>query len=291
MADELLTVFHFNDVYNIQPYDQEPKGGAAYFHTLLHREKNKYKHPLTLFSGDAFSPSPISAEFDGENMLKPLNSFGIDLACYGNHEFDYELERVIDLTSRTNFPWLLSNIYDKRTERRLAEGLETYIFNVNGVKIGVFSLAEKEWIDTLYPIYKEICTYIPFIDFAETMVVKLREQEKCDLVIALTHMMKYNDIKLANKVKGIDLILGGHDHHIVHEMINDTVLVKSGNDFKNFSIIRVQRNNGKEIPASKIEGDITVVSNKWWTFEVELKTVHHENEKIEPNKELNEYVE
>jgi 5'-nucleotidase len=36
------------------------------------------------------------------------------------------------------------------------------------------------------------------------------------MVIALTHMMKYNDMKLANEVRGIDLILGGHDHLIVH---------------------------------------------------------------------------
>ena len=47
------------------------------------------------------------------------------------------------------------------------------------------------------------------------MVEKLRE-EKCDLVLALTHMMKCNDIKLAKEVQGIDLILGGHDHLIVH---------------------------------------------------------------------------
>lgn len=58
--EELLTIFHFNDVYNIQPGQVEPKGGAAYFNTLLHREKQKYKHHLTLFSGDAFSPSLLS---------------------------------------------------------------------------------------------------------------------------------------------------------------------------------------------------------------------------------------
>lgn len=73
------------------------------------------------------------------------------------------------------------------------------------------------------------------------MVHKLREEEKCDVVIALTHMMKYNDIKLAKNIKGIDLILGGHDHLIVHEKVNDSVLVKSGTDFRNFSIIKVHR--------------------------------------------------
>jgi len=147
----------------------------------------------------------------------------------------------MDMTKRSGFPWLLSNIYDRRTQRRLAEGLETYIFNKNGVRVGVFSLAEKEWIDTLYPYYKEICEYIPFIDFATRMVYKLRNEEKCDLVIALTHMMKYNDIKLAKEVKGIDLILGGHDHLIVHEKINETVLVKSGTDFRHFSVLKLAR--------------------------------------------------
>lgn len=74
-------------------------------------------------------------------MIKPLNALGIDLACFGNHDLDYELDHVMKLIKMTNFPWLLSNVYDKRTQRRLAEGLETYIFEKNGVKIGVFSLA------------------------------------------------------------------------------------------------------------------------------------------------------
>lgn len=118
-----LTIFHFNDVYNIQPYQEEPKAGAAYSQALLQREKAKYPHPITLFSGDAFSPSLISTEFEGQNMIKPLNAFGIDLACFGNHDLDYELEHVMELVKQTNFPWLLSNVYDVRTGRRLAEGL------------------------------------------------------------------------------------------------------------------------------------------------------------------------
>jgi 5'-nucleotidase len=65
------------------------------------------------------------------------------------------------------------------------------------------------------------------------------------MVIALTHMMKSNDIKLAKSVKGIDLILGGHDHLVTHEKYNDSVMVKSGTDFRNFSIIKVNKNEGK----------------------------------------------
>lgn len=57
------------------------------------------------------------------------------------------------------------------------------------------------------------------------------------MVIALTHMMKYNDVKLAQSVSGIDLILGGHDHLIVQEKVNESVIIKSGTNFRNFSII------------------------------------------------------
>jgi 5'-nucleotidase len=57
------------------------------------------------------------------------------------------------------------------------------------------------------------------------------------MIIALTHMMKYNDVKLAQNVEGIDLILGGHDHLIVHELVKKSVVTKSGTNFRNFSII------------------------------------------------------
>lgn len=58
-----MTIFHFNDVYDIQPDTKEPKAGAAYFNSLLQRCKKNYLHPLTLFSGDAFAPSLLSTEF------------------------------------------------------------------------------------------------------------------------------------------------------------------------------------------------------------------------------------
>jgi len=57
---------------------------------------DSYRRPstLTLFSGDVFSPSLLSAEYKGENMIRPLNSFKIDLACLGNHDLDYPIEHV-----------------------------------------------------------------------------------------------------------------------------------------------------------------------------------------------------
>lgn len=50
-------------------------------------------------------------------------------------------------------------------------------------------------------------------------------------------MMNYNDIILAKEVDGIDLVLGGHDHYIMHEQINNTLVIKSGTDFQHFNKI------------------------------------------------------
>lgn len=121
------------------------------------------------------------------------------------------------------------------------------------------------------------------------MVHKLRNEMKCDIVIALTHMMKYNDIKLAQQVQGIDLILGGHDHMVAHEMHADSMLVKSGTDFRHFSIIRIADNHGQEW-SGEVSSGTTRHRSKKWMFEVELKEVHHEKEAIVPDVELDHYI-
>jgi 2',3'-cyclic-nucleotide 2'-phosphodiesterase (5'-nucleotidase family) len=51
------------------------------------------------------------------------------------------------------------------------------------------------------------------------MVKKLRDELKCELVVAVSHMTLVNDRKLAEEVLGIDIIFGGHDHLLVHEKI------------------------------------------------------------------------
>ena len=56
--ESFLSILHFNDVYNIEPNTTEPKAGAARFMTCLNSLKQlNTDSTLTLFSGDAFSPS------------------------------------------------------------------------------------------------------------------------------------------------------------------------------------------------------------------------------------------
>ena len=53
--EKVLTILHFNDVYNIESGTQEPVGGAARFLTAL--KSMSHLDPMILFSGDVFAPS------------------------------------------------------------------------------------------------------------------------------------------------------------------------------------------------------------------------------------------
>ncbi|KZR97668.1 Uncharacterized protein APZ42_007325, partial [Daphnia magna] len=57
-----------------------------------------------------------------EQMVPVLNACGIQCAVYGNHDFDFGIEVLMQRAQATTFPWLMSNVIDNETRRPLAEG-------------------------------------------------------------------------------------------------------------------------------------------------------------------------
>ncbi|GFG38259.1 hypothetical protein Cfor_01900 [Coptotermes formosanus] len=234
MGSLSVTILHYNDVYNIESRVMEPVGGAARFCAAI----KSYSHlnPLVLFSGDAFSPSMLSSFTKGEQMVPVLNECGTHCAVFGNHDFDFGLEVLSDRVSETKFPWLMSNVIDQETGRPLGDGKITHVIDWNGKTIGLVGLVEQEWLDTLANINPEEVTFIDFVEAGRKLGAQLK-QEGCDYVIALTHMRNPNDVKLAENVDEIDLILGGHDHVYEVKQVNGKYIIKSGTDFRHFSKI------------------------------------------------------
>ena len=140
------------------------------------------------------------------------------------------------MSQETNFPWLLSNVYDITTDGTLADGKVTHIITWHGKKLGFIGLIEEEWIATLSTVDPEDLEYIDFVFEGRRLAQELRA-EGVDYVIALTHMRWPNDIRLAENVEEIDLILGGHDHDFGCRQVNGRTVVKSGTDFRNYALI------------------------------------------------------
>jgi 5'-nucleotidase len=75
--------------------------------------------------------------------------------------------------------------------------------------------------------------------FAKRTAEYLKKELKCDMVIALTHMRNHADKDFPNKVPNVDLVLGGHDHVIMEELINGIPVIKSGTNFNNVGLIKI----------------------------------------------------
>ena len=85
-------------------------------------------------------------------MMPFLQKAGISVACVGNHDFDFGIETLGDLVSRTPFPWLMSNVKMKATGDNLSNTKDWEVVSHAGYKIGLIGLAEFDWLETINTI-------------------------------------------------------------------------------------------------------------------------------------------
>lgn len=79
-------------------------------------------------------------------MVEAFKKLNVDVACLGNHELDFGIERAKDLIERTEVPWIISNMKD--LEGNPIAGCEEYkIVDRDGFKMGIMGFAERAWLD------------------------------------------------------------------------------------------------------------------------------------------------
>ena len=215
-----ITILHTNDMHShIHPFKSgrnKGLGGMAQRATLIQKIRQNEKNVLLLDAGDIFQGTPYFNFYGGELELKLMSIMNYDAATLGNHDFDNGLKGLKRQLKHAKFPFLTAN-YDF-SNTILQNTFNPYkTFNKGGVKIGVFGLGIK--LDGLVPkkLFGETVYKNP-IKTANHYALILKEEEKCDLIICLSHLgLKYktnkvSDIKLAQNTKNIDLIIGGHTH-------------------------------------------------------------------------------
>ncbi|KAG2499917.1 hypothetical protein HYH03_002204 [Edaphochlamys debaryana] len=249
-----LVVLHFNDVYSIEAAMREPVGGAARLASKVKEFRDRGQNPLVLFSGDAYNPSLMSTMTLGAQMVPVLNEIGVNVACIGNHDFDWGVDNLVKLNSQCNFPWLMANVLQKDSDLPFASAQATWLHDWGGIKVGIVGLAEEDWLTTLGTVEPEDVAYVDFVEMGRRKARELKAQG-AEVLIALTHMREPNDRKLAAEVPEFHLILGGHDHQYVSAFIepHNNLLVKSGTEFRDLSAIRVALSGPGTDPALSVE--------------------------------------
>ena len=217
-----LVVLHTNDTHScILPLksalaDTAIAGRGGYLRRIAMIKEERAKNPdLLLFdSGDFSQGSSYYTMFKGDVEVELMNRMNYDAATIGNHEFDFGLDNMARLFRKANFPIVCSNYDFADTE--LKDIVKPYItLKRQGVKIGVFALCPRMEGLVSTKNYGPL-KFLDPAEMAQKYIDILRRQEKCDLVICISHMgwaaSEYTDEMVLQQIEGCDLVLGGHTH-------------------------------------------------------------------------------
>jgi len=218
---EKLVILHTNDTHSrIDPFDSgdfKGMGGVSARKTLIDQVRKEEKNVLLVDAGDIFQGTPYFNLFNGEIEMKAMSYLGYDMGTIGNHDFDNGEENLAKQMQYANFPFVVSN-YDVKNSA-LATKIYPYKTLKKGkIKIGIFGLGIE--LDGLVSKknYGEIIYQNP-IEVAQKMSNLLKHDEKCDIVLCLSHLgysykekNKVSDLVLAQNVDNLDIVIGGHTH-------------------------------------------------------------------------------
>jgi|TARA_B110000971_G_scaffold14538_1_gene13463 5'-nucleotidase len=229
-----ITILHTNDVHShVEAFGPNAgknsnKGGVAKRATLVESVRKENPNTLLLDAGDIFQGTPYFNFYGGELEFKLMSLLKYDVATIGNHDFDNGINGLYAQLPHAKFDFVSAN-YDFSNTIMDTHVKPYKTFVKEGVKIGVFGLGIE--LDGLVTkeAYKET-KYLNPIAIAQDMSRVLKTEEKCDLIICLSHLgydyknspSKISDLKLAKATQDIDLIIGGHTHTFLDEPTIET---------------------------------------------------------------------
>lgn len=249
-----------NDVYEIAPLSGGKTGGMARVASLKQKYKQENQNTYLFMAGDFVSPSVYnSLEHDGQKirgkqMIESMNAAGMDLAIFGNHEFDISETELLNRINESKFDWVSTNTFHKTSGRTEAfstskSGVvtafpETYIMEMRDadgtkVKIG--------FIGITIPLNK--AEYVSYTDpLASAVAAYDKLKNHCDAIVAITHQFIKEDIELAKRLPGLDLIIGGHEHDMRFEKVGKMYITKAHANALSAYVIKIKINkNDKSV--------------------------------------------
>ena len=235
--EHTITILHTNDTHSqVEPLEAGKRdafcGGYARRMGLIAQMRENNTDLILLDGGDFCQGTPYYNFYHGRVEIEAMNRMGYDAITLGNHEFDYGVDTLAKVLAFAQFPIVCAN-YDVTGTPLEGVVVPYTVIKRSGVRVGVFGLgvnptsliAEKNFAPIKYldPIAK-----------AQEVADILREEEKCDVVVCLSHQGTHpmgtdriSDIELASKTKNIDVIIGAHTHKIVENLFVENICGES----------------------------------------------------------------
>ena len=226
-------------------------GGYAHLATLVRRVRaERPGRTLLLDGGDTIQGSAVALWTRGEDMVRVSNELGVDVLT-AHWEFVYGIDRVRELFGDRARTGLFAGDFVAHNVRELGWNDRVFrpytIRRVGGVSVGVIGQAFP------YTPVSHPRRFVPDLTFGirqdgvQALVNELRDGRKADLIVLLSHNGISVDLKLAARVRGLDVILGGHTHDALPQpiVVGRTLVVNSGSHGKFLSRLDLDVRRGR----------------------------------------------
>ncbi len=245
-------------------------GGFARLYTAIEEARDAAPQGTLLVDAGDYTMGTLfqTVETTQSPELRLMGMMGYDAVTAGNHEFDYTIDgftaslNAAVESGDTLPPYVMSNISVPEGDAKAdalrsamdAYGVKEYIVTEkSGCKIGIFGLMGAEAAE-LAPMSVP-AVFEDVKDTAQRMVKILKEQEKVDLVVCISHSGTKEDVaesedeQLAKNVPGIDVIVSGHSHTVLQQpiVVDNTVIVSSGSDSAYLGSLDLSYNGGWQV--------------------------------------------
>ena len=229
--DFKLSIFHVNDIHShISSEEISLKiksektyvqvGGYARLVSKYNELKKAKPNSLILNAGDTFQGTLFYSLFKGKADAAALNLIPWDAYALGNHEFDDGDKALADFLARLNkeIPIIAANVKPDKNNILYNKWKPYIIKNINGNKIGIIGIdIVGKTVKSSNPS-KEI-KFLDELESSQKYIDELKNKG-VNKIILLTHIGLENDIKLARKLNGVDIIVGGDSHSLLGDYSN-----------------------------------------------------------------------
>jgi sulfur-oxidizing protein SoxB len=216
---------HFSDGFDSKYIRAGGYPRIASYLKQVRKEKNG--NVLFLDGGDTLHGTYPVVITKGKILIPLLNEMKVD-AMTAHWEFAYGVDGFKAILKELNYPMLAINCYKKDTNQLV---FDPYLIKeINGVKIGIIGIAATI-VDKVMPKHFSEGLYFTLGNIElPKYIQQVKQEEGVDLVVVLSHLGFPLEIKLAEEVDGIDVLLSAHTHNRIYEpaMINKTIIIQSG---------------------------------------------------------------
>ena len=234
-----LTIFQINDTHGyLEPHPElvwtpdgptyPMMGGYARIASLLKQARaDNPDGVIALDNGDTFHGTYPAVMSKGEALVPLVNALQLD-AMTAHWEFAWGPQHFQELTQRLNHPVLAINCYDEQSGKRPFQG--SIVLQRLGIRVGVIGIAATIIDKSMPPRFSEGLRFTSGIDELPAEIARLRSSEDVHLIVVLSHLGFPQDVKLAQSIDGIDVVVSGHTHNRLDRpaRIGETLIIQSG---------------------------------------------------------------